>query len=202
MSTFAPKTSWRMEQKFGKNSIDIETLREFCEREGKEVTYRKGEQLEREGDPARWFGFVTEGCFKYVTYGISDDREHITWFSFEGEFVTDYPNCLDGRPAQTTIKAMMPSRMLRVSGEQLVDFFRQDAEKMELRSICAEHVLRQRNQCYIDLHRATARERYEMLLQRCPGIMEFLDLQDIASFLNVHPNTVSKIRRNITFGDK
>ena len=169
-----------MEQKFGKNSIDIEALREFCEREGKEVTYRKGDQLEREGDPARWFGFVTEGCFKYVTYGISDDREHITWFSFKGEFVTDYPNCLDGRPAQTTIKAMMPSRMLRVSGEQLVDFFRQDAEKMELRGICAEHVLRQRNQCYIDLHRATARERYELLLQRCPGIVEHLALQDLA----------------------
>ena len=49
-----------MEQKFGKNSIDIEALREFCEREGKEVTYRS------EGDPARWFGFVTEGCFKYL----------------------------------------------------------------------------------------------------------------------------------------
>ena len=61
-----------MEQKFGKNSIDIEALREFCEREGKGVTYRKGDQLEREGDPARWFGFVTEGCFKYVTYGITE----------------------------------------------------------------------------------------------------------------------------------
>ena len=191
-----------MEQKFGINSIDIKVLREFCEREGKEVTYRKGDQLEREGDPARWFGFVTEGCFKYVTYGISDDREHITWFSFEGEFAGDYPNCLDSRPAQTTIETMVPTRILRVSGEQLMDFFRQDAEKMELRSICAEHVLRQRNQCYIDLHRATARERYELLLQRCPGIVEFLDLQDIASFLNVHPNTVSKIRRDITFGGK
>ena len=40
-----------MEQKFGINSIDIKVLREFCEREGKEVTYRKGDQLEREGDP-------------------------------------------------------------------------------------------------------------------------------------------------------
>jgi hypothetical protein len=36
---------------------------------------------------------------------------------------------------------MMPSRMLRVSGEQLMDFFRQDAEKMELRSVIAEHFL-------------------------------------------------------------
>ena len=107
-----------MEQNFGKNSIDIEALREFCEREGKEVTYRKG-------DPARWFGFVAEGCFKYVTYGISDDREHITWFSFEGEFVTDYPTFLYGRPSQTTIVAMMPSRVLRVTGQQLEQFFDQ-----------------------------------------------------------------------------
>ena len=29
--------------------------------------------------------------------------------------------------------------------------------------------------------------------------IDLLDLQDIASFLNVHPNTISKIRRDITF---
>ncbi len=36
-------------------------------------------------------------------------------------------------------------------------------------------------------------------MQRCPGIVDLLDLQDIALFLNVHPNTISKIRRDITF---
>ena len=45
-----------MEQKFSNNRLDIKALREFCEREGKKVEYRKGEQLEREGDPARWGG--------------------------------------------------------------------------------------------------------------------------------------------------
>jgi len=108
-----------MEQKFSNNSLDLQTLREFCEREGEAVFYRKGEQLEREGDPARWFGFVAEGCFKYVTHGISDDREHITWFSFEGEFAGDYPACLNGGPALTTIEAMVPTRIIRVSGEPM-----------------------------------------------------------------------------------
>jgi len=189
-----------MEQKFGINSLDLQMLREFCEHEGEVVSYQKGERMECEGESANWFGFVTEGCFKYTTNGINDGKEHITWFSFEGEFAGDYPNCLDGRPAQTTIEAMVPTRILRVSGEQLMDFFRQDAEKMELRSICAEHVLRQRNQCYIDLHRATARERYELLLQRCPGIVEHLALQDLASFLCITPQMLSKIRKNISFG--
>ena len=190
-----------MEQKFGINSIDIDALREFCEREGKMVEYRKGEQLEREGDPSQWFAFVTDGCFKYVNHG-SDDKKHITWFSFEGEFVADYPTFLYGQPSQTTIEAMMPGRVLRVTGQQLEQYFGQIIETMKLRAVISEHILLQLRSRYLDLHCATPHERYEMLLRRCPGIVEFLDLQDIASFLNVHPNTVSKIRRDITFGGK
>ena len=191
-----------MEQKFKKSDggIDLRALREFCRKEGKVVDYRKGEQLEREGDPARWFAYVERGCFKYVTRGISDGRDHLTWFSFEGEFAGDYPACLDGRPAQTTIEAMVPTRVLRVSGEQLMDFFRQDAEKTELRSIIAEHLLSQARDRYLDLHRATARERYELLLQRCPGIVEHLALQDLASFLCITPQMLSRIRKEISFG--
>ena len=201
-----------MEQKFSNNSIlgqakrpsraDFQVLREFCEREGEVVTYRKGDQMEREGDPSRWFGFVTEGCFKYVNHGISDDREHITWFSFEGEFVVDYPTFLYDRPAQTTIEAMMPSRVLRVTGEQLKQFFSQSIETMELRAVIAEHILSQFRSRYLDLHCTTARERYDLLMQRCPGIVEHLDLQDIASFLCVTPNYLSTIRKDITFEAK
>ena len=213
-----------MEQKFSNNSIDLQVLRDFCEREGEAVVYRKGDQLEREGDPARWFAFVTEGCFKYVKYGISDDKApikrepssslgmaereearpkvkaHITWFSFEGEFVCDYPTFLYGRPSQATIEAMVSSRVRRVTGQQLEQFFNQNMETMKLRAIIGEHILSQFRSRYLDLHCTTPRERYEMLLQRCPGIVEFLDLQDIASFLNVTPKTISKIRRDITFG--
>ena len=92
-----------MEQKFGINSLNLQVLREFCEREGEEIAYRKGDQLEREGDPARWFAFVTEGCFKYVKYGMSDDKAHITWFSFEGEFVCDYSMFHYGLDGKTVI---------------------------------------------------------------------------------------------------
>ena len=191
-----------MEQKFSNNSIDLQVLRKFCEREGEAVSYRKGDQLEREGDPSRWFGYVTEGCFKYVTHGISDDREHLTWFSFAGEYVCDYPRSLYGRPAKSTIVAMMPSRVLRVSGEQLMQFFSQSIETMELRAVIGEHILCQFHERYLDLHRATARERYELLLRRCPGIVHHLALQDLASFLCVTPNYLSTIRKDITFEAK
>ena len=188
-----------MEQKFGKNSIDLELLRNFCEQEGQSVAYCKGEQMEHEGEPSQGFGFVSEGCFKYVTRGLSDDSEHITWFSFAGEFVGDYPACLDGSPSQTTIEAMLPSRVLMVSGEQLMSLFRQNIEIMELRSIIGEHLLSQARARYLDFHRATARERYELLLHRCPGIVEHLPLNAISSFLCITPQMLSKIRKDITF---
>ena len=190
-----------MEQKFSNNSLDLQVLREFCEREGEEVTYRKGDQLEREGDPARWFAFVESGCFKYVNHS-SDDREHITWFSFAGEFVVDYPTFLYDRPAQTTIEAMMPSSVLRVTGQQLMQFYDKSKDTMKLRAIIAEHILGQFRLRYIDLHRATARERYELLLNRCPGIVEHLPLNAISSFLSITPQMLSKIRKEITFNSQ
>ena len=212
-----------MEYKFEKNKMDLRVLRDFCEREGEEVTYSKGDQLEREGDPARWFAFVTDGCFKYVNHSSDDKalikrepssslgmaereearpkvKEHITWFSFAGEFVADYPTFLYGQPSQTTIEAMMPSRVLRVTGQQLEQYFGQSMDTMKLRAVIAEHILLQFRSRYLDFHCATPHERYEMLLRRCPGIVEHLDLQDIASFLNVTPKTISKIRKEITFG--
>ena len=93
----------------------------------------------------------------------------------------------------------MSSRIFRVRGEQMRQFFDQSMETMKLRAIIAEHILGQFRSRYLDLHCTTSRERYDLLMQRCPGIVEHLDLQDIASFLNVHPNTISKIRKEITF---
>jgi len=190
-----------MEQKFKtSDGIDLRALHELCEREGEEVAYRKGDQMEREGDPARWFGFVTKGCFKYINHGISDGKAHTTWFSFEGEFVGDYPAFLYGQSAQTTIEAMMPSRVLRLNSERLNQFFCQSMEAMKLRAVIGEHILSQYKGRYHDLHCTTPRERYDLLMRRCPGIVDLLDLQDIASFLNVTPKTISMIRRDITFG--
>ena len=71
-----------------------------------------------------------------------------------------------------------------------------------LRAFIAEHILFQFRSRYLDLHCATARERYELLHRRCPGIVHHLALQDLASFLCVTPNYLSTIRKDITFETK
>ena len=192
-----------MEEKYQstEHSIDLRRLRDFIRQYGETVDYRRGERLETEGEPARWLAFVERGQFKYVVRGISDGHEHIAWFSLKGELVGAYPDMLDGRPSQATIQAMKVSRVVRISGEQLLQFFRQDVETMELRSLLAEHLLRQFQIRSNLLLVADSHERYLALLRRCPGIVHDVPLKELASFIGVTRQMLSRIRKEITFGE-
>jgi len=52
----------------------------------------------------------------------------------------------------------------------------------------------------LDHYRYTARSRYRRLIDRCPQVVQMLSLKDIASFLNITPIYLSKLRKEITFG--
>ena len=191
-----------MEQRYNRKDIDLKQLYDYCEQYGEVVDYEKGEQMEQEGELPKWFAFVQKGYFKYMVRGMSDGCDHIAWFSFEDEVVGDYPNLLYGQPSQFTIEAVVPCTVVRISCEQLEQFFNMGSETMMLHIFMSNHILRQFQARYLDFHRATPRERYELLIQRCPGIINDLSLQEIASFLNISPGYLSTIRKEITFSNK
>ena len=45
----------------------------------------------------------------------------------------------------------------------------------------------------------TPEQRYITLMQRCPQLQERLTLKEIASFIGVTPETVSRIRKNLLY---
>ena len=191
-----------MEQRYNRKNIDLKLLYDYCEQYGEVVDYEKGEQMEQEGEQPKWFAFVKKGYFKYMVRGISDGCDHIAWFSFEDEVVGDYPNLLYGKPSQFTIEAVVPCTVVRISCGQLYQFFNMNAETMTLHTLMSNHILCQFQDRYLDFHRATPRERYELLLRRCPGIIHDLPLNTIASFLNISPSHLSNIRKEITFSSE
>ena len=193
-----------MEQRYNAtgHGIDLGKLYDFCKQYGETVVYQKGEQMELEGEQPKWFAFVQKGYFKYTVRGISNGSDHIAWFSFEDEVVGDYPNLLYGKSSQFTIEAVVPCTVVRISSEQLYRFFNMNSENMMLHVLMSNHILCQFQARYLDFHRATPKERYELLIQRCPGITKDLTIQEIASFLNITPNYLSTIRKEITFSNE
>ena len=48
---------------------------------------------------------MESGYFNYKVRNTLEQKDYITGFAFEGEFVGDYPNCLSGQTSEVTIVA-------------------------------------------------------------------------------------------------
>ncbi len=49
---------------------------------------------------------------------------------------------------------------------------------------------------YVDLYVKTPKQRYDELVNRHPDLFDLFSLKDIASFLNITPTHLSRLRRN------
>lgn len=185
-----------------KKGLDLDILRQYCVEQGERRTMERGEVLEEAGKPARWVAFVERGCFKYVVHNDEEGKDYCTGFAFEGEFVADFPNCLDGEVSEVTIEADMPCEVHIISGRQLQELFDRDEEMAQINLQITKNLFKMVYARDLDHYRFTARGRYKQLLRRCPQVVQQLSLKDIASFLNVTPTYLSKIRKEITFGQE
>ena len=182
-----------------KIGLNLEFLRQYCISNGKMLIMKRGATFQQTSKPSLQIGYIEKGCFKYTVHNYTEKKDYITGFAFEGEFVADYPNCLYGTPSKVQIEANAESMVHVVDGTALLGFFSDNAGKALLGIKIMEGLFEQIYSSYIDLYSLDARGRYEHLLHRCPKIVQQLSLKDIASYLKMHPNTVSKIRHDITF---
>ena len=185
-----------------KEGLDLELLQRYCEEHGEVRTMERGETLEDVGEPAQWVAFVERGCFKYMVHNDEEGKDYCTGFAFEGEFVADFPNCLDGNASEVTIEADMPCQLRIIGGAELQHLFDSDPEMMLVNVKILKNLFKMVYARELDHYRYTARSRYRRLLERCPNVVQQLSLKDIASFLNITPVYLSKIRKEITFGGK
>ena len=185
-----------------KKGLDLEVLRNFCIEHGERRTMERGEVLEEAGEPAQWLAFVERGCFKYLVHNDEEGKDYCTGFAFEGEFVADFPYCLDGDVSEVTIEADMPCEVCIISGKEVQNLFDSNQEMTLMNVNILKNLFKMVYSRDLDHYRYTPRGRYRQLLSRCPQVVQMLSLKDIASFLNVTPTYLSKIRKEITFEQK
>ena len=181
------------------NGLDLSALNEYFINHGRLTQYAKGDYFIKAGEESRYIGFVECGYFNYIVHNSSEQKDYITGFAFEGEFVGDYPNCLSNKTSEVTIVAGTSCKVFQLAGEELRILLDSDGMR-ELKQAISDHLFSQVYTQYLDTYRMTTRERYKRLLFRCPEIVQSINLKDIASYLKVTPTTISNIRRDITFG--
>ncbi len=182
-----------------KEGLDLEFLREYCMEHGEIRMMERGETLEQAGEPSRWVAYVERGCFKYIVHNDEEGKDYCTGFAFEGEFVSDFPYCLDGDMSEVSIEADMPCVVRIIEGTELQRMFDEDPKKMQVGWQLMRNLFKMVYARDLDHYRYTARGRYRQLLNRCPQVVQMLSLKDIASFLNITPTYLSKLRKEMTF---
>ncbi len=176
---------------------EIERWRDLCVNEGELCRYEKGEEFVSIGRAARYIvGYVKSGTLKYVLYDELG-TEHVCGFSSAGEFVADWPFALYGEKAKLAIIANSSCEIYRFPVAKFVERMKTDARLSELVAKSTELVFYQTYDRYIALYSQSPEKRYSNLIANHPDLFELYSLKDIASFLNITPTYLSRIRKKV-----
>jgi len=176
------------------SEIDHLQIRDLCVERGKLQHFRKKEYFIRQGSPSLYAGFVESGTLHYTKSG-KDGVEHVVGFAFTGEFICDYSSLMKKESSLVSIQAMTDCSVYVVSYSELFEYCESDLHNQLIARQVAESLYEMVYKRLLSFYIDSPEERYTGLIERCPGLKEVIPLREIASFLGVTPETISRIRR-------
>lgn len=157
---------------------------------------RKKQFLLNEGEVCKHISFVNSGCLRQYTID-NKGVEHIIQFAIEDWWVSDLHSFLSGKPATDNIDALENSEVLLLE-KSARDELLNSCPKMEkfFRILIeANHVAT--NQRISDSLSTSAEERYLNFIKTYPKIFEQVPQNQIASYLGITPQSLSRIRKEL-----
>jgi CRP-like cAMP-binding protein len=157
---------------------------------------RRKQFLLWEGDVCRTIGFVTKGCLR--NYSVDHKgEEHVIQFAVEDWWVSDLYSFLSATPAKESIDALEDSELLvldRTSRDALFEA----VPKLErfFRLLLEANLVATRKRV-ASLISDSAEQRYLDFLKTYPNLVERLPQNQIASFLGITPQSLSRIRKEL-----
>ena len=159
---------------------------------------RKKQYLLQEGDVCKYVAFVESGLLR--SYTVNDKgNEHITQFAFEGWWIADQFSFLTGEPSEYNIEAMEDCELLLLT-KQAEEQMLEKIPKLErfFRILLQSNLIATQKRLASSLSQ-TAEERYNELIKDCPETLPHRIPQHmLASFLGITPETLSRIRKQMS----
>lgn len=141
-------------------------------------------------------GFVTSGLVR--GYYINNSGEDITTvFVKEGEWATDYPSLLIGKPSRYNFQCLEPTIIISVSiayiqkGYDLYVGFERNGR------LITEEVLTQQQKRIESFQFDTAEQRYLDFVNENPQLFNRISLSHLSSYLGIERPSLSRIRKKL-----
>ncbi len=177
---------------------EITDVKNFFLGKGTVKEYKKNDFFVRQGQKHDHAGFIREGGFRYLG-STSKGKEQIIGYSFENDFVVDYGSFQSQKKAIVDIQAIRSSVVLCVSHDELNEFYQHHIKN--IRGQLAETLFEDIYGRLVSLYCDSPKERYLKLLAQYPDILDLITLREIASFIKVEPETLSRIRKKLLLAE-
>lgn len=156
--------------------------------------FKKGEFLFSQGDNVDYTYFVVKGLLKLIFEDISG-KEHILSFAMEDWWESDYSAFYNSSKASMSLKCLEDSEILCINLQNLNNLCKEipGIEHFFLLKANGGHIASQ--QRIISLLSSDAKERYFQFIKRYPLLQQRLSKTQIASYLGVSRETLSRFYR-------
>lgn len=144
------------------------------------------------GQTAYYIYFIEHGLAR--GYSLKEGREISTWFMREGDFVISVASFLTQIPSTEYIQLLENTNLQSISYESLQQLYAEFPEFNIIGRLITEHYYILSEQRTYALRALSAKERYKQLLEDFPDIISRVAIKDIASYLGIAPETLSRIR--------
>ena len=157
-----------------------------------QTVFNKQDHLLEEGKTCRHMYFLEKGALR--GYYNLDGKEITHWFAFENDFVTSFHSFITETGAIENIQLLEGSILWKISKESLTELYKQYHEIETLVRIAYEKYYIRLEERFINSQFNSAAERYSKLLQETPHILKRVPLGQVASYLGISQETLSRIR--------
>jgi len=150
----------------------------------------------QQGDICKHFTFIVSGCFKMYVIDLAG-KEHNLQFAMENEWISDLASFYQELPSNVYIEAIEPSVVLQVKHDDLLSLYiRYHRFDRNFRIILERKYIELQSRTLQNIS-VTAEERYRYFIAHHPGLASRLPNTQIASYLGITPEFLSKIRKEI-----
>src|SRR5690606_36050360 len=156
---------------------------------------KKGTTLLKEGQKSQDSYFVLKGCIRI--YYIIDGEEKTTAFYTEMDSLT--PHCVINKTPSDYFISCVEDSILTVSNSDMEAEMNKKFPKFEtMCRILAEELLAKQQIDFDEFKTSSPEQRYLNLIQKRPDLIQRVPQHQLASYLGIKPQSLSRLRARIT----
>jgi CRP-like cAMP-binding protein len=159
--------------------------------------YRKRQYVLQEGDVCSQFNFVVRGCLRM--YKVDEKgNTHIIQFAAENWWLMDIGSFHQRISSELNIDALEDTMVLQISYDNLISLYLKSPKFDRIFRVLTENSLVSLQKRLLQNISSTAEERYLSFIQTYSQLTNRLPQTQIASFLGVTPEFLSRLRNKQT----